>query len=143
MARIEKASAAQSAAQFSTASPNTSAYVSQGIRMLATRSRNPSRPSTPLAGTPKMLREKPTSQAMTRCRSARTSSKRSASRTAAPGTMNTTAPASPAALASDPEPVSAPMASRKASAEVEKIAETASVQPVVVAASTPCLRNWR
>jgi hypothetical protein len=142
MARIENASAAQSAAQFSTASPNTSAYLSQGIRMLATRSRNPSSPSTPLDGAPKMLREKPTRAAMTRCRSARTSSNRSASRTAAPGTMNTTAPASPAALASDAEPVSAPMASRKASAEVEKIAETASVQPVV-AASTPCLRNWR
>jgi hypothetical protein len=36
----------------------------------------------------------------------------------------------------------ATIASRKASAEVEKIADTASVHPVV-AASTPCLRNWR
>jgi hypothetical protein len=34
------------------------------------------------------------------------------------------------------------MTSRKASAEVEKMADTASIQPVV-AASTPCLRNWR
>ena len=89
-----------------------------------------------------MLREIPTSQATTRCRSVRTLSKRSASRTAAPGRMNTTAPASPAALASDADPARAPTASRKASAEVEKIAETASVQPVV-AASTPWLRNWR
>jgi len=89
-----------------------------------------------------MLREKPTSQAMTRCRAVRTFSKRNASRTATPGTMNTKAPASPAALARDAEPASAPMASRKASAEVEKMADTASVQPVV-AASTPCRRNWR
>ena len=36
----------------------------------------------------------------------------------------------------------APITSSNASAEVEKMAETASVQPVV-AASTPCLRNWR
>jgi hypothetical protein len=34
------------------------------------------------------------------------------------------------------------MTSRKASAEVEKMADTASIQ-LVVAASTPCLRNWR
>jgi len=56
--------------------------------------------------------------------------------------MNTNAPNSPAALASDAEPASAPITSRKASAEVEKMADTASVHPVV-AASTPCLRNWR
>ena len=56
--------------------------------------------------------------------------------------MNTKAPRKPAALASDADPASAPMTSRKASAEVEKMADTASIQPVV-AASTPCLRNWR
>lgn len=56
--------------------------------------------------------------------------------------MNTKAPRKPAALASDAEPASAPNTSNKASADVEKIADTASVQPVV-AASTPCLRNWR
>lgn len=56
--------------------------------------------------------------------------------------MNTKAPRKPAALASDAEPASAPNTSNKASADVEKIADTASVQPVV-AASTLCLRNWR
>ena len=56
--------------------------------------------------------------------------------------MKTKAPRKPAALASDAEPASAPITSRSASAEVEKIAETASIQ-LVVAASTPCLRNWR
>jgi hypothetical protein len=67
---------------------------------------------------------------------------RRASRTAAPGTRNTNAPRNPAAVASDAEPAMAPITSSNASAEVEKMAETASVQPVV-AASTPCLRNWR
>ena len=142
MARIAHVSAAQSAAQFSTASPNTSAYLSHGNWMLATRSRNASSPSTPLAGTPKVLLDKPTSQAMTLCRSQRTYSYRSASSTAVPGTMNTIAPTSPATLAREAEPMSAPITRRKASADVEKIADTASVHPVV-AASTPCLRNWR
>jgi hypothetical protein len=58
------------------------------------------------------------------------------------GHGNPPTPASPAALASDAEPVSTPIARRKASADVEKIADTASVHPVV-AASTPCLRNCR
>ena len=56
--------------------------------------------------------------------------------------MNTNAPTSPAALASDALPASAPTTRSKASAEVEKIADTARVHPVV-AASTPYLRNWR
>jgi hypothetical protein len=66
MAWIAKANAAQSAAQLRTASPNTSAYLYQGIRMLATRSRNPSRPSTPWAGTPNRPLDRPTSQVMRR-----------------------------------------------------------------------------
>ena len=69
-------------------------------------------------------------------------SKRSASSTAAAGTMNTNAPRKPAALASEADPASAPMTSRTASAEVEKMAETASIQ-LVASASAPCLRNWR
>ena len=142
MALIAQASAPQSAVQFSTASPNTSAYRGQGSRRLATRSRNSSRPSTPFAGTPRTRRDRPTKAAISRCRSLRTVSKRSASSTATPGTINTKAPRKPAALANDAEPASAPMASRRASAEVEKMADMASIQPVV-AASTPCLRNWR
>ncbi len=58
------------------------------------------------------------------------------------GTMNMNAPRNPAALASDALPARAPMTSSRASAELEKMADIASIHPVV-AASTPCLRNWR
>lgn len=99
-----------------------------------------------------MLRDKPTSQAMTRCRSARTLSKRSANRTAAPGTEMESAFAAYVIIITDPNPICLPLTCTrivrlrpKLVSEIASAATASANQPAFRLASTckDSARVWR